>query len=66
MNPPQQPDFDTDGERDAWLREALRHAPDADLAPPALLSLAILREAHAGSAGHASAAPGAPARSAQS
>jgi hypothetical protein len=39
--PPQQPD----AERDAWLREALRHAPDADLAPPAALSQRILREA---------------------
>jgi len=31
--------------RDAWLREALRHAPDADAAPPAELSAAILRQA---------------------
>lgn len=32
---------------DAWLREALRHAPDADAAPPPALSETILREAHA-------------------
>ena len=34
-------------ERDPWLAEALRHAPDADAAPPAVLSDAILREARA-------------------
>jgi len=31
--------------RDAWLNQALRHAPDAEAAPPAALSEAILREA---------------------
>lgn len=31
--------------RDAWLSEALRHAPDAEAAPPAELSEAILRQA---------------------
>lgn len=31
--------------RDAWLREALRHAPDADAAPSPELSAAILRQA---------------------
>ncbi|MBW8828844.1 MAG: hypothetical protein JF606_05330 [Burkholderiales bacterium] len=36
-----------DAERDAWLSEALRHAPDADVAPPAALSDVILREAQA-------------------
>jgi len=36
-----------DADRDAWLGEALRHAPDAAIAPPAALSAAILREAHA-------------------
>lgn len=36
-----------DTERDAWLREALRHAPDAQAAPPAALSDAILRHARA-------------------
>ncbi|CAG1013901.1 hypothetical protein BURC_00550 [Burkholderiaceae bacterium] len=41
MPPPQAPD----DEHDAWLREALRHAPDADAAPPAALSALILREA---------------------
>ena len=34
-----------DAERDAYLQGALRHAPDADVAPPASLSEAILREA---------------------
>ena len=37
-------------ERDAWLREALRHAPDADTAAPAALSDAILRQARAATA----------------
>jgi hypothetical protein len=31
--------------RDAWLREALRHAPDADVTPPQALREAILRSA---------------------
>lgn len=34
-----------DIERDAWLREALRHAPDADAGAPARVSDAILRQA---------------------
>jgi hypothetical protein len=34
-----------DAERDAYLREALRHAPDAGAAAPAALSDAILRQA---------------------
>ncbi|MEO8151574.1 MAG: hypothetical protein ABI605_00790 [Rhizobacter sp.] len=34
-------------ERDAHLREALRHAPDAQLQPPPALSALILSEAHA-------------------
>ena len=33
--------------RDAWLREALRHAPDAQIEAPPALSAAILREARA-------------------
>ena len=36
--------------RDAWLSEALRHAPDADAAPPAALREAILRQARAAAA----------------
>lgn len=36
---------DDEPARDAWLSEALRHAPDAQAAPPAELSDAILREA---------------------
>lgn len=36
-----------DLDHDAWLRHALRHAPDADAAPPAALSAAILAQAHA-------------------
>ena len=39
-----------DAERDAWLREALRHAPDADAAPPSVLSDAILAQARAAAA----------------
>jgi hypothetical protein len=38
---------DEDVDRDAWLREALRHAPDAQLGPSADLSDAILRAAQA-------------------
>ena len=34
-------------EHDAWLREALRHAPDATAAPPILLREAIFAEARA-------------------
>jgi hypothetical protein len=41
---------------DAWLREALRHAPDADVAPPQALREAILRQARA------TAAPARPVR----
>ncbi len=36
-----------DDERDAWLGAALRHAPDAQLAPPTTLSDTILRQARA-------------------
>src|SRR5439155_1014344 len=56
--------------RDAWLREALRHAPDADVRPPPALRDAILRQARipsgrrptctgACAAGSGRAAPGA-------
>ena len=38
------PDRD-DPERDAWLRAALAHAPNADIAAPPALSAAILRDA---------------------
>ena len=44
------PSHDPDPERDAWLREALRHAPDAQTEPPRALSDAIRREAHAAAA----------------
>jgi len=47
MTPPDRPDDRTDPERDAWLREALRHAPDAQAMPPASVSDAILRQARA-------------------
>lgn len=47
MSPAPTPPGADDAVRDAWLREALRHAPDADAAPPAELSEAILREAAA-------------------
>jgi hypothetical protein len=36
-----------DDERDAWLREALRHAPDSGVLPPRELSEAILASARA-------------------
>jgi hypothetical protein len=36
-----------DAERDAWLREALRHAPDSDALPPSGVSEAILLKARA-------------------
>ncbi len=39
-----------DAERDAWLREALRHAPDSGATPPSVLSDAILAEARAAAA----------------
>lgn len=39
-----------DADRDAWLREALRHAPDASAAPPTPLSEAILAQARAATA----------------
>jgi hypothetical protein len=39
-----------DAERDAWLREALRHAPDSGAAPPSAISVAILAEARAAAA----------------
>jgi hypothetical protein len=49
----------SDSERDAWLREALRHAPDAGAAPPRDLSETILAQARA-----AARIGGAPARTA--
>ena len=51
------PDQRDDDERDAWLRQALRHAPDAQAAPPAALSESILAQARA------AAAPPSPSRS---
>ena len=36
-----------DAEHDAWLREALRHAPDSDALPPSGVSEAILFQARA-------------------
>jgi hypothetical protein len=51
-----------DDPRDAHLREALRHAPDAQLQPPAALSALILQEARAKARGpHDAAAPTPPA-----
>ena len=45
-------------EHDAWLREALRHAPDASAAPPLSLRDAILAEARAAARTTPRAAPG--------
>lgn len=39
--------MNTDPSHDAWLREALRHAPDSDVAPPPALRETILRQARA-------------------
>ena len=49
-----------DAERDAHLQGALRHAPDANVAPPAALSDAILRAAHAAVAQTRRASPTSP------
>jgi hypothetical protein len=49
-----------DQEHDAWLREALRHAPDAQVVPPASVSELILREAQAKVRDAAPVAPAAP------
>ncbi|HUG22829.1 hypothetical protein [Piscinibacter sp.] len=46
-----------DDERDAWLREALRHAPDAQLGAPPSLGERILREAKAKARTGAAAPP---------
>ncbi len=43
MSDPRRPD--DEGEHDAWLHQALRHAPDAAAAPPNTLREAILAEA---------------------
>ena len=40
-----------DAECDAWLREALRHAPDSDAVPPSGVSEAILLKARAAARG---------------
>jgi hypothetical protein len=49
MNPPRdEPDGGVS--HDAWLREALRHAPDADALPPSALSETILRQARSAAA----------------
>ena len=47
----------TDDERDAHLRAALRHAPDAQLQPPHALSELILKEARAKARDAAAPAP---------
>ena len=52
-----------DDERDAWLSEALRHAPDASADAPPTLSEAILREARAAAARSMSSGPRHPKRS---
>ena len=48
--------------RDEWLREALRHAPDAGIGAPPALGAAILREAQAKVRAGAAAPAPAPAR----
>jgi len=56
-----QHDKHRDDERDAWLAQALRHAPDANADAPPALSDIILREARA--AAPRPATPAAPSRS---
>ena len=46
-----------DAEHDAWLRAALRHAPDADASPPEALRRSILDEARAAAFASARATP---------
>lgn len=53
MSGPRERHGDDGVPHDAWLREALRHAPDADARPPAALSETILRRARAEAAGAA-------------
>ena len=53
-----------DAERDAWLREALRHAPDSDALPPSGVSEAILLKARAAARAAAPAARRAGSRTA--
>lgn len=48
---------DDDLPRDAWLREALRHAPDAEAAPPPKLNETILRMGRAAVAPRVARAP---------
>ena len=55
----ERPREDAPGEHDAWLRQALRHAPDATVAPPSALREAILAEARAAVRAGRAAAPGA-------
>jgi hypothetical protein len=50
-----------DAERDAWLREALRHAPDVGAMPPQGVSEAILAEARANARQAQTAPPRTPA-----
>ncbi len=49
-------DPNADAERDAWLRQALRHAPDADAGAPQAVSDAILRQARQATANATTAA----------
>ncbi len=58
----ERPGREDDAERDAWLRAALRNAPDADVPVPDALTEAILREAQARTKRSPSVAGAAPAR----
>ena len=49
-------DHNADAERDAWLRQALRHAPDANAGAPQAVSDAILRKARQATANATTAA----------
>ena len=54
-NEPRPPGSAADAERDAYLQGALRHAPDANLAPPTALNEAIVRAARGAAAPQAAA-----------
>jgi hypothetical protein len=57
LRPPHPNDANHDEPVDAHLRAALRHAPDADAAPPLALTEAILSQARAASHARPNAAP---------
>ena len=59
--PPARDDSHDEPARDAWLSEALRHAPDADAAPSVAVRETILRQARAAAASSSPRASGSSA-----